>query len=415
MKLGPIHVVTDATMATMQGMIHRLASELAEARNSDSVMGQLEALRKSFYPHMLHPPTKAKFALPFSGQPDEENKRSEEAVQRVIAAYNRASAELQRPAPCMWELGEARNAKSFVAALKAGNAVAVFEHLRSMFRTNLVWGLGCVCEQVWNFFLTQSYGPYLMRFTDILRSLAEAVGTLCITNSEQDMEGHFSALDIDTAATYSAIEHQIGLDLSFPEVGGAYGCVIGDSKTSIDSLIHAYTVTRMIELGAKPKDSVAEIGGGYGSLALLMYRAGFRNYSIYDLPWVCALQGYFLIMSLPPGSVRLYGEDSGDVSILPGWRFDRIPNRSIDYVINTNSFPEMGRATAIEYLKDIRRSVKKQFLSINQEAKVAVDRYDPQLCVAELMQQVGGFRRLSRSKYWMRNGYVEEVYQPESI
>ena len=37
-------------------------------------------------------------------------------------------------------------------------------------------------------------------------------------------------------------------------------------------------------------------------------RAGFTDYAIYDLPWVNALQGYYLIMALPEGSVRLYGE-----------------------------------------------------------------------------------------------------------
>ena len=52
------------------------------------------------------------------------------------------------------------------------------------------------------------------------------------------------------------------------------------------------------------------------------------------------------------------------------------------------------------------------FLSVNQEAKAYVPGVGPQQCVAELVDEAGGFERVSRQRYWMRQGYVEEVYRP---
>jgi hypothetical protein len=144
-----------------------------------------------------------------------------------------------------------------------------------------------------------------------------------------------------------------------------------------------------------------------------MARAGFRKYAIYDLPWVNAIQGYFLIMSLPPGSVRLLGEENGELEILPFWRFYLRPPDSADYVVNANSLPEMGVATARSYVAAIHRVARKLFLSINQEAKAPSHDYGPQQCVAELIDEHGGYERLSRQRYWMRPGYAEEVFRPK--
>jgi hypothetical protein len=32
--------------------------------------------------------------------------------------------------------------------------------------------------------------------------------------------------------------------------------------------------------------------------------------------------------------------------------------------------------------------------------------------VAELVEEAGGFAVLSRQRYWLRQGYVEEVFRP---
>ena len=191
---------------------------------------------------------------------------------------------------------------------------------------------------------------------------------------------------------------------------------IGGKLVTIDTLTHGYAVYRLGQMGATSDSVVAEIGGGYGCLAYLFYGAGFHHYAIYDLPWVNTLQGYFLIRSLPPGSVRLYGEGDGSLQVMPHWCFHRLPKRSVDYVINTNSMPEMNPDTAREYLVRIRELVRGSFLSINQEAQVqlsldTVD-YDAQNWIARMVEEVGGFRVVSRMPYWMFPGYAEEIFEP---
>ena len=81
-------------------------------------------------------------------------------------------------------------------------------------------------------------------------------------------------------------------------------------------------------------------------------------------------------------------------------------------LVNTDSLPEMGYVTARGYLPEIRRVTARAFLSVNQEAKAVVPGVGPQQCVSELMDEEGGFEVLSRQRYWMRQGYVEEVFEP---
>jgi hypothetical protein len=86
------------------------------------------------------------------------------------------------------------------------------------------------------------------------------------------------------------------------------------------------------------------------------------------------------------------------------------PSGACDVLVNSDSLPEMGRDSAARYLPHIRRVVRKAFLSINQEAKAAVPGVGTQNCVRELIDAAGGFVCRSRQRFWMRQGYVEEVY-----
>jgi hypothetical protein len=74
--------------------------------------------------------------------------------------------------------------------------------------------------------------------------------------------------------------------------------------------------------------------------------------------------------------------------------------------------PEMGEATARAYVRDIRRIARRLFLSINQEAGVQYGDIGRQGWVREFVESEGGYRCLSRNRWWMRQGYVEEVFEP---
>jgi putative sugar O-methyltransferase len=417
MKLGPVHVVTQQTMDTMQAQRQQLEARLEQAT---AQLAQRQAERAGQPPPdecavprpYLHSAVGARLAPIFLLPPDPDTPRARAAVSRIIAAYQQAREDFVPAQPCMWEYIAQKHVE-FVAALNLGDEERVGESLRAFFRTDLIWGLGMAMGHA----VPDTLGPreriVQIVCADQLRGLAEAVGVARLTNSEQNLDEYRRALDVDLDTLFLQTERTLGRELSCPQVGGAYGCELAGRRTTPDFLYHAYTVERLHQLGASPAQSVAEIGGGYGCLAYQFARAGFTDYAIYDLPWVNALQGYYLLMTLPEGTVRLYGETGGSVAVLPGWCFEQRAPRSADWVINVNSLPEMGRSTASGYLAQIARVLRGRFLSINQEAKMTVLEYGPQNCVAELVAEIGGLRRTSRGRYWMRNGYVEEVYEAE--
>jgi hypothetical protein len=407
MKLGPIHVVRDQTLVKMMNGTSATRVQLAYER--DHLLALLAA-EPSLQRKYRHSPLGATCPGCWLVNADKDEARSQAAARRVVAAYQKARSEYVAPRPSLWDKAEGRIG-GFLQALNDGSTVSVQHHLSRMFQSWLVYGLGYLHPAVAVSICTdQPLDHFQILFTDMLVSLAEALGIARLTSMEQNLERHLHALDTEIEPLLHSVENVLGFPLSFPQVGAAYGCVVGDRCSSIDTVYHAYKVSRMRELGFRPQDQLAEIGGGYGCLAELCFRAGFRNYAIYDLLWVNALQGYFLIMALPDGAVRLFGENEGSVAVLPCWEFHHLPDQSIDHVVNTDSLPEMNRQTALDYLNTIRRVARGLFLSINQEAKVRVDDYCPQQCVSELAAEARGFRRISRQPHWMRQGYAEEVY-----
>jgi hypothetical protein len=185
---------------------------------------------------------------------------------------------------------------------------------------------------------------------------------------------------------------------------GYFGVPIRDHLFFARSADHAYVAWRCRELGAR---RVTEIGGGLGGVADYALRFGIERYTIYDLPVMNVIQGYALIKA--GHRVALVGETDAPVVLHPWWRITDAG--SCDVAVNQDSFPEIEPAFVEDYLRHIRRTAA-QFLSINQEAgELASAKGHRQTIVADLVSRVGGFRRISRAPYWLRRGYVEELYE----
>jgi hypothetical protein len=407
MKVGPVHVVTDSTMREMMSLMHRYFRGMHDAADL--------ARRLMQQPYYLHATTNDdRVAPPVVTEPDADHERSRMAAKRVVAAYQRTRESTSAPAPGMWNLIEANNS-AFLEALNDSDVGAVRERLAGMLQDDVSWGLGCCGREVTAWLREAAPGNRAqLTMTDVLVSLAEAVGALRVTSPEQNPADHARPLTVDLDAVYRNIRRVMGVSLSQPLAAGAIGGTLAGEFVSADTVGHGYTLHRLRQLGIRTDSTIVEIGGGYGCLAELSSRNGVTNYTIVDLPWVNALQGYYLLMTRPPESVQLYGENSdAPTRVLPFWCFDELPSRSVQAVVNTNSMPEMGEDTAGNYLRGIRRILRDGvFLSINQEAKAPVADLGPQLCVAELIDALGTFRRLSRHRFWLRHGYVEEVYVP---
>jgi len=417
MKVGPVHLLRDATfrrLHEMQDLWGRFSGLVTDAARAGNPLATLVLEHTS---GMMHSPLCCRVAAAEFTPTPEPDAAGAEAARRVVAAYHRARADAAAPpAPSLWD-GITADRHEFLAALDRGDVPAVRHALDRMFVTELTWGLGQVHPS--HLPLLRAESSWLhFRFTDALVSLAEAVGAARLTAMSQAVPDHLQPLNRDPNAAYEAAVTGLGFDPAFPAVGSAYGFRLAGRLVTIDSLTHAYTAHRLAQLGAAgPGATVYELGGGYGCLALLARRAGVGRYAVFDLPWVNALQGYFLIRALPAGAVRLYGEDApsaagGTVDLLPYWKLYAEPAGACDVLVNSDSLPEMGPETAAGYLPHIRRVVRRAFLSINQEAKAAVPGVGEQNCVRELVASAGGFVCRSRHRHWVRPGYVEEVFEP---
>ncbi|MDE2589253.1 MAG: putative sugar O-methyltransferase, partial [Patescibacteria group bacterium] len=143
--------------------------------------------------------------------------------------------------------------------------------------------------------------------------------------------------------------------------------------------------------------------------------AGFRNITLYDLPQMNILQSYFLSKSLPNAKISLYSDpntnlESSEIRILPYWHLDQVPSKSFGICVNQDSLPEIPQQIATHYLKEIKRTTRDFFYSINQEAKAPNYKAGIQESVPRLIDMVGGFERKMRTPFWCRQGYVQEIY-----
>ncbi len=409
MKIGPLHLIRDFTFQKLrkaERLWQHFSSELAGAEKTGNPL----AARVLEHTHgLLHSPLSARFA-PTLKPTGKVHPRSREAAERVVKAYQLTTHDsAQPPSASMWDAltGERRE---FLDTLAAGNVGLVQRMLEKLFVTPLVHGLGQV--HVSHLPLLDEPITHLgFHFTDTLVSLAEAMGASRVSCMGQDAPDHLRPLHRDLDELYDTIVPLLGFEPDYPDQCSAFGFRVRGRLVTIDSLTHAYAAHRLTQLGAGLSHTVFELGGGYGGLALMAHRAGIGRYSIFDLPWVNALQGYFLILASPENAVRLYGESMGNLRVEPYWRLYSEAENACDFSVNSDSLPEMGRATASDYLQHLRRVTRTAFLSINQEAKAHYGGDEPQNCVCELVRETAVFRCVSRQRHWLRQGYVEEVYE----
>jgi hypothetical protein len=356
-------------------------------------------------PTFMHPSAQARLGA-FETVSADASGEARALVPRVIAAYRRAMDEFRAPARSMWDDIQGHNS-DFCAALQDGDEEAVFGFLRAMFQSNLIWGLGFVAGEVTR--TAHDREHYLRLLTDSLVSLAECAGHLRAKCIEQEgPDPWLGALDVDLDDVVRALG-PYGVDVAFPRVAAAYGSTLGGQFVTVDSVVQSAIVWRLRQLGAGPASTIVEIGGGYGCHALKAHQAGLRC-RIYDLPWVNAVQGYFLGLGAGAANVSLFGEGPAAIEIRPHWRLSELPDRSVDFALSANALAEMGHETALGYLRQIDRFLRGSFLSVGQEAETRYREIGPQNRVLALVRHTERLHLVSRQPWWMRQGYVEEVF-----
>jgi len=372
-----------------------------------------EANRKSYAKRMMHPA----FAHLLIGVPvsavrtlQDDGDWPDELIERVCDYYVWAHAQAGGSGPSMWDEHEVlRN--SFIDALKRKDLGVLRKDFKNLFQSILLDGM----SHGNSLFALEERNPYQkdffpLRTIDCLLSLAEASGTSPVPSyAQMKLLTYVKALQPDYAALMSQVEEQLGFSLDMPMTGSPYVCDLGTRETAADVVRHAYVAHRLKALGLSATSHIVEIGGGFGMLALCANRAGFNNFTIVDLPFVGAIQMGYLGSALGADVVSGGNETPAALNVVPPEGINDFKDNSVDIVINCDSLPEMGEETALNYIRHVHR-ISGRFLSINQEAQ-KVHGGVAQNWVSQLVDQVGGFRRVYRFRHWMEQGYVEELYE----
>ena len=213
----------------------------------------------------------------------------------------------------------------------------------------------------------------------------------------------------------------LGTDITPPPIdGGLFKISTGPEQGAgrfgerdCNAIYTGWALAQLLEVRASGA-AVCEIGGGAGRVAYWARRFGIDDYTIYDLPQVNAVQGFYLMKALGGEAVRLYGEDhaesQGGICVLPYFACRDVTSRRYDLVLNQDSFPEINVDLVREYLAWTKK-VSHAFLSINHESQPNAVGGAFQNNVSELVRESGGYRLRSRQLYWLRKGYVMELYQ----
>lgn len=298
--------------------------------------------------------------------------------------------------------------REFIEVLKADDPKVLAEYLLHMHARGISQGLMQGEIEYKKMRTSKIFRRFLgVNTKDKLVALAEYLDILPYENPEQGRYGE--NIYENENRLVSQIENKLGFKITTSDFeNGLLKLKLRSGSLHARDIYSLYTAIRLFEIVGKTA-KVAEIGGGLGRSAYYSYKLGIRDYSIFDLPYINVLQGYFLLKALPKGSVSLYGEKPSKVKILPDHEFSKAKRNQFDITLNADSFPEINIKIFKKYLKDIKVNTKKYFLSINQEGESDFSSIK-QAIVSRVILDVGGFRKEYRFPFWVRKGYVEELY-----
>ena len=253
----------------------------------------------------------------------------------------------------------------------------------------------------------------LVAFQDALVSLAVFLGLFREECPEQGPLGELIRLPQE--AVRQKIESHLGHSILPPPIfNGLYGLAFDDGVLHARDIQGLYLALRAINISGVEHPSLCEIGGGFGRAAYFAMLQGARQYTIVDLPTVALMQYFTLRRCLPETRITLaapnpISHENQGINIVFANEFAACKG-PFDVVINCDSFPEMGETICGDYLRAIA-SKTARLLSINQEANEPLTTgFGAVQCVVAELALSQNYRRLQRSRCWVRRGYVDEVF-----
>lgn len=196
---------------------------------------------------------------------------------------------------------------------------------------------------------------------------------------------------------------EISLDFKNPFPGEKgmeiRGAII--SSREIQSIYQAYKIKEICKSFNNP--SVVEIGGGLGRTAYYCSKFNIKNYTIVDIPISSLCQANYLARMIGEENIlldnefKIYNNENKCKIISPKTYFSS--NINYDLSFNTDSLTEIDSDTQKKYINSFL-SRTKLFYSINHENNLRTVNFHFN----------NNYKSYSRNLYWLRRGYVEEVF-----
>jgi len=329
--------------------------------------------------------------------PDPPLSRSVEISERILRAYHFAEKDFPTKPTDQWTTITNDLFQEATSLLHGNNPVKLasyFQHFGESFMGAGGFTLG---QDGYQRNLTEIAALY----KDKLICLAEALGVLPFENPEQ---GRIENSFLNVNDVIDLIEKEMGIDITPPKVCYVLGLPTSRGVIHYRQINALYTAWRLASLLGGQK-AVCEIGGGLGLIAFYSRKFGINDYTLLDLPMGNAFAANYLSHAFGEDSVVLYGEKevSEKIKIFPFFPSTWYRGKEFDLTLNQDGFPEISEILIKGYFDKIAMDTRKYFLSINQESQP--------LKVPFLLRDDKRFRRVYRSKYWIREGYVEELYE----
>lgn len=336
-------------------------------------------------------------------------------VERILAALTKAQTEYKMISDdnAWFFIQETAHQGLFKSAEKGQTAFAAY--LRDIHHQGLLLGIDQHMDMTSKLKAPGMSLHNAIRAQDSLIRLAEAVGVLNLENPEQGEWG--KNIHLDANLVLKQLDERFGFHVTPPEVApGRRGLLTDRGIFAVRDIMALYTAWRLKCLCDDIENPhVCEIGGGFGKLAYYVKMFGIHKYTIIDLPQINVAQAYLLSALLPDANLVLNGEQNNQpenfIQLLPPPCFDLLEDGSVDILINQDSFVEMSTDVAKNYLSIAMKKVSKFILSVNHEAQREMTPGGHKHgVVRNLVSEVGEFKNIYRMPYWLRNGYVEELW-----
>lgn len=337
--------------------------------------------------------------------------------ERAVAAFHRSiAAGSEPPGPGgqdVWHYSAATVHAEFIALLMKRDIRRLADILCNMSGHAITHGLSIGEEAHQLLKLGPDSGRHFAAYVwDRLLALNEAIGTVAVENPEQGPWEESCGIGVDELVARAG--RHFGFSIVPALDDGMYlGLRTAHGILSTRDLFALYAAHRLQRLSVLPGGAgeICEIGSGIGRLIHYLHRLGCPRVHSYDLPYVQVLAGFETLKSLKGEQVSLFGEAEAGARVVfkPHFLFGAEREHRFAVTVNQDSMPEIDAGAVACYLRDLRLGTR-YFVSINHESAPMGHYGVRQNNVSAMARDTEGVRLLSRDRFWLREGYVEEVY-----